>query len=71
MMSKQSILKEKKERFEKRKNQSRNEYENLEIEMKKEKEMRIANSEREFRKELSFALRELLGKEDCECSING
>ena len=34
--------------------------------MKKEKEMRMANSGKEFRKELSLALRELLGKEDCE-----
>ena len=34
--------------------------------MKKEKEMRIANSQKEFRKELSLALRELLEKEDCE-----
>ena len=34
--------------------------------MKKEKEIRIANSEKEFRKEFSLATRELLGKEDCE-----
>ncbi|MGD0646202.1 MAG: hypothetical protein ABSA75_14970 [Candidatus Bathyarchaeia archaeon] len=65
-MSKQSILKEIKEKFEKRKSQIRNEYENLEEKMKKEKEMRIANSEKEFRKEFSVALRELLGEEDCE-----
>ena len=65
-MSKQSIIKEIKEKFEKRRSQIRNEYENLEEKMKKEKEMRIANSEKEFRKELSLALRELLGKEDCE-----
>ena len=65
-MSKQAILKEIKERFEKRRSQIRDEYENLEEKMKKEKEMRIATSEKEFRKELSLALRELLGKEDCE-----
>jgi len=65
-MSKQSILKEIKERFEKRRSQIRDEYGNLEEKMKKEKKMRIANSEKEFRKELSLALRELLGKEDCE-----
>jgi hypothetical protein len=65
-MAKQLILKEIKERFEKRRSKIRNEYENLEEKMKKEKEMRIANSEKEFRKELSLALRELLGKEDCE-----
>ena len=57
-MSKQSILKEIKERFEKRKSQIRNEYENLEEKMKKEKEMRITNSQKVFRKELSLALRE-------------
>ena len=45
---------------------SENEYENLEEKLKKEKEMRIADSEKEFRKEFSLALRELLGKEDCE-----
>jgi hypothetical protein len=65
-MAKQSILKEIKEKFEKRRNQIRNEYENLEEKMKKEKEIRIANSEKEFRKEFSLATRELLGKEDCE-----
>ena len=41
-MSKQLILKEIKERFEKRRSQIRDEYENLEEKMKKEKEMRIA-----------------------------
>jgi hypothetical protein len=61
-MAKQSILKEIKERFEKRKSQIRDDYENQEEKMKKEKEMRIANSQKEFRKELSLALRELLGK---------
>ena len=66
VMARQSILKEIKERFEKRRSQIRDEYENLEEKMKKEKEIKIANSEKEFRKELSFALRELLGKEDCE-----
>jgi len=62
VMAKQSILKEIKERFEKRKSQIRDDYENQEEKMKKEKEMRIANSQKEFRKELSLALRELLGK---------
>jgi hypothetical protein len=38
----------------------------IEEKMKKEKEMRMANSEKKFRKELSLALKELLGKEDCE-----
>ena len=66
VMARQSILKEIKERFEKRRSQIRDEYENLEEKMKKEKEIKIANSEKEFRKELSLALRELLGKEDCE-----
>lgn len=65
-MSKQAILKEIKEKFDRRRSQIRDEYEKLEEKMKKEKEIRIANSEKEFRKELSLALRELLGKEDCE-----
>ena len=50
----------------KRRSQIRDACQNLEEKMKKEKEMRMANSGKEFRKELSLALRELLGKEDCE-----
>ena len=69
-MSKKSNLERVRNKFEAERSKVKREYEILEERIRKERDKRLADSEREFRKEFGVAVKELLGK-DCEWLIQG
>ena len=76
-MSKESTLGQAKKKFEARKNRIKEEYENkikkLEERIAKnktERDARLANSEKQFRKEFYFDIKEVVGNEDFDWLIH-
>jgi hypothetical protein len=62
--SKKSDLKQIRKKFEEKRNEIKKEHDNLQEKIKKKRGARLESSEKEFRRELSLAVKELVGKED-------